>query len=74
MISGSPFTSSSITIPVVTTLAAKESRLFTVRAIVGPTATMNIGQTMVLTLQGVTGDAKVQSALPLAGVTWTIVQ
>lgn len=74
MISGSPFTSSSITIPVVTTLAAKESRLFTVRAVVGPTATMNIGQTMVFTLQGVTGDAKVQSALPLAGVTWTIVQ
>ena len=74
MISGSPFTSSSITIPVVTTLAAKESRLFTVRAVVGPTATMNIGQTMMLTLQGITGDAKVQSALPLSGVTWTIVQ
>ncbi len=74
MISGLPFTTSSITIPVITTLAAKESRLFTVRAVVGPTATMNIGQTMVLTLQGITGDAKVQSALPLSGVTWTIVQ
>ena len=74
MISGSPFTSPSITIPVVTTLAAKESRLFTVRAVVGPTATMNIGQTMVLALQGVIGDAGVQSALPLGGVTWTIVQ
>ncbi len=74
MISGSPFTSSSITIPVVTTLVAKESRLFTVRAGVRPTAVMNIGQTMVLSLQGVTGDAKVQSALPLGGVTWTIVQ
>ena len=74
MNSGSPFTSSVITIPITTTLAAKESRLFTVRAVVGPTATMNIGQTMVLSLQGVTGDASVQSALPLSGVTWTIVQ
>lgn len=74
MISGSPFTSSSITIPITTTLAAKESRLFTVRAVVAPTATVSIGQTMVLSLQGVTGDAKVQSALPLSGVTWTIVQ
>ena len=74
MISGTPFVGANVTLPITTTLAAKESRLFTVRAVVAPAATMSIGQTMVLSLQGVTGDVKVQSALPLNGVTWTIVQ
>ena len=74
MVSGSPFTSSSVTIPITTTLAPKESRLFTARAVVGPTANMQIGKTMVLSLQGVVGNASVQNVLPLPGVTWTIVQ
>lgn len=74
MVTGTPFVGTSAAIPVTATLAPKESRLFTARAVVSPTAVANVGQTMSLSLQAITGDAKVQSSLPLAGVTWTIVQ
>ncbi|MBY0538020.1 hypothetical protein K2P47_01325 [Patescibacteria group bacterium] len=74
MVSGTPFTGNKVVIPVPVTLAAKESRLFTVRAVVGANATANIGQTMLLSLQSITGNAKIQSSLPVNGVTWTIGQ
>lgn len=74
MISESPFVGTKVTVPVPVTLAAKESRLFTVRAVVGAGAIANIGQTMSLSLQSLTGNVKIQSTLPVNGVTWTIGQ
>jgi hypothetical protein len=72
MISESPFVGNKVTIPVPVTLASKESRLFTVRAVVGAGAVANVGQTMSLSLQSLAGNIVVQSALPLSGVTWTV--
>jgi hypothetical protein len=72
MVSGTPFVGSRVIVPVPVTLAAKESRLFTVRAVLGTNATANIGQTMSLSLQSITGNATVQSIMPVNGVTWTI--
>jgi hypothetical protein len=74
MVSGTPFVGTKVVVPVPVTLAAKESRLFTVRAVVGVNATANIGQTMSLALQSITGNAKIQSTIPVNGVTWTIGQ
>lgn len=72
MISGTPFVGSQIFIPLVTTLAPQESRLFTVRAVVSATALGNVGQTISLALLGLGADARVQSTLPLTSVVWTI--
>lgn len=74
MVTGTPFVGTKVVVPIAVTLAAKESRLFTVRAVVGANATANIGQTMTLSLQSLTGNIKIQSALPVNGVTWTIGQ
>jgi hypothetical protein len=74
MVSGTPFVGTRVAVPVPVTLAAKESRLFTVRAVVGANATAHIGQTMSLSLQSITGNAKIQSIMPVNGVTWTIGQ
>jgi hypothetical protein len=72
MISDTPFVGTNVSVPLSTTLAPKESRLFTVRAVVASTATANVGQTVSLALLGLTADAHIQSTLPLYGVTWTI--
>lgn len=72
MMSGTPFVGTNVNVPIVAVLAPKESRLFTVRAIVSPLAVANIGQTMSLSLLSLTSDARVVSALPVSGVVWTI--
>lgn len=74
MMSGTPFVGTNVNVPIVTVLAPKESRLFTVRAVVSPLAIANIGQTMSLSLLALTSDARVVSTLPVVGVTWTIGQ
>jgi hypothetical protein len=72
MLTGTPFVGTKVTVPIAVTLAAKESRLFTVRAVMGPNAVANVGQTMTLSLQSLSGNIKIQSAMPVNGVTWTI--
>lgn len=74
MVSGTPFVGSKVVVPVPVTLAAKESRLFTVRAVVGANAVANIGQTMSISLQSITGNTKIQSIMPVNSVIWTIGQ
>lgn len=74
MISGTPLINNTVTIPLLTTLAPKESRLFTARAVVAPTGAAYVGSTMSFALIAVSGDIKVQSVLPLSSVIWTVGQ
>lgn len=74
MLSGTPFVGTTVTVPVVAVLAPKESRLFTVRAVVASTAAASIGQTISLALLSLSADARIGSTLPLYSVTWTVGQ
>ena len=72
MVSGTPFIGTTVNVPLLTTLAPKESRLFTARAVVSTDAASKIGQTISLALLTVSANARVQSVLPVYGVVWTI--
>ncbi len=74
MLSGSPFVGSTVNVPLLASLAPRESRLFTVRAVIAPTGIQYLGTQLTMVLSGISGNARVQSALPLSGVTWTIAQ
>ena len=74
MVSGTPFTGLSVFVPLVATLAPKEMRLVTIKAVMNPVLAPYLGNTLTLRVTGVTGNLKPHAAFPLFGTVWTMGQ
>lgn len=60
------------TIPIDAVIGARQMRLFTVRALLAPTAFAHYGKQFQLSVAGVDTNAKMRAQLPLPSVWWTI--
>jgi hypothetical protein len=70
----SPFLGDTAKVPTQITLASKESRLFTVRAVVSANAATNMGRSISLALLSLESNSTITSALPIYNPLWTIIQ
>ena len=59
-------------VPLDATIAGRDMRLFTVRAILAPTAFAQYGKQLQMTISDVNTNANERSKFPLPGTTWTI--
>jgi len=78
--SGSRFTTSgaglfkngSVYVPLPATVAPGQVRIFTIKANLASNSSMYAGQTLMLDVASITSGAKVTSAFPIQGTTWTL--
>ncbi len=70
----SPFDSDEALIPITLTLKSKETRLFTLKAIMADDVSDYVGDTLKLVVAGVDSRSGVKGTFPIKGVTWTIGQ
>ena len=71
----SPFTSDDeALIPITLTIKPKETRLFTLKALMGTDLSDYSGDTLKLVVSGVESRSAVKGTFPIKGVTWTIAQ
>ena len=70
----SPFKSGEALIPISLTIKPKETRLFTLKALLGSDMSDDIGDTLKLVVSGVESQSSVKGSFPIKGVTWTIAQ
>lgn len=68
----SPFVSGEALIPITLTLKPKETRLFTLKAILASDVSDYVGDTLKLQVSGVNSRSSVKGTFPIKGVTWTI--
>ncbi len=68
----SPFKSSEALIPITLTIKPKETRLFTLKALLGSNLSNETGETIKMVVSGVESRSSVKGAFPIKGVTWTI--
>lgn len=68
----SPFTSGEAKIPITLTLKPKETRLFTLKAIMASDVSDYVGDTLKLVVSGVDSRSTIKGTFPIRGVTWTI--
>ncbi|HYE23466.1 MAG TPA: Ig-like domain-containing protein [Candidatus Paceibacterota bacterium] len=62
-------TGNSTTVPTTSVFAPGQMKLFTIKAVLAPTASAQLGKTLQYQVTGVTGG---KGAFPIAGTTWTI--
>jgi hypothetical protein len=67
-----PFKSEEALIPVTLTLGAKETRLFTLKAILGSDITDDLGKTLKLVVSAVESESSIKGTFPIKGVLWTL--
>jgi hypothetical protein len=70
----SPFVSGEALIPITLTIQPKETRLFTLKALLGTDLSDYSGDTVKLVVSGVESRSSVKGTFPIKGVTWTIAQ
>lgn len=70
----SPFASGEALIPITLTIQPKETRLFTLKALMGTDLSDYSGDTVKLVVSGVESRSSVKGTFPIKGVTWTISQ
>jgi hypothetical protein len=68
----SPFMSDEALIPITLTIQPKETRLFTLKALMGTDLSDYSGDTVKLVVSGVDSRSSVKGTFPIKGVTWTI--
>ena len=67
-----PFVGQTATIPITLTLAPREMRLVTVKALMAPNLLPYLGTKLTLMTSSVTANAKIQSTFPIFGTIWTL--
>ncbi len=72
MLTGTPFVGASAFIPLIITLAPREMRLVTIKAVMSPLLVPYLGSTLTLRVSGVTGTLRPHAAFPLFGTVWTM--
>lgn len=70
----SPFKSSEALIPITLIIKPKETRLFTLKALLGSNLSNETGETLKMVVSGVESRSSVKGTFPIKGVTWTIAQ
>jgi FlaG/FlaF family flagellin (archaellin) len=70
----SPFKSGEALIPITLTIKPKETRLFTLKALLGGDVSDDVGDTLKLVVSGMESQSSVKATFPIKGVTWTIAQ
>ena len=70
----SPFESGEALIPITLTIKPKETRLFTLKALMGSDLSDYSGDTLKMVVSGVDSKSTVKGTFPIKGVTWTIAQ
>lgn len=70
----SPFVSGEALIPITLTIQPKDTRLFTLKALLGTDLSDYFGDTVKLVVSGVESRSSVKGTFPIKGVTWTIGQ
>lgn len=72
MMTGTPFIGNDVVVPLETTLAPREMRLVTIKAVMSPMLASSLGATVVLQVVGVSGSLLPKATFPLFGTVWTI--
>ncbi len=67
-----PFDGNEVYVPLETTLAPGEFRIYTLKAILTRASTGEQGRTIALNLSGVDTTARINGAFPIRGTTWTL--
>ncbi|MBP9771860.1 MAG: hypothetical protein KBD16_02975 [Candidatus Pacebacteria bacterium] len=67
-----PFKNGIASVPTNATIAAGETRLFTIKAVLTSNVSSHIGKQLMIDVAGVTANASVKGAFPIRGTTWTI--
>lgn len=73
-IGNSPFVSGEALIPITLTIKPKETRLFTLKALLGSDLSDWSGDTVKMVVSGVNSRSAIKGTFPIRGVTWTIAQ
>ncbi|MEY2665350.1 MAG: hypothetical protein RLZZ480_455 [Candidatus Parcubacteria bacterium] len=71
-VDSSPFKSGEALIPITLTMKPKETRLFTLKALLGSDLSDDEGGTLKLVVSGIESRSSVKGTFPIKGVTWTI--
>jgi len=59
-------------VPLVADVAGKQFRIFTIKAMLGPSAILSIGKQLSIDVVSIDADAKVSGKFPIRGTSWTI--
>ena len=67
-----PFKGTKVYVPLAATLAPGQMRIFTIKAMVGTDAVVNIGRQLMLDVVAVDSSATIKGVFPIVGTTWTL--
>lgn len=67
-----PFDGNEVYVPLQVTLAPREFRIYTLKAILTRASTGEQGRTIALNLSGIDTTARISGAFPIRGTTWTL--